>query len=263
MNCMTQLVTERIEGRVAILTLDAPDRFNAISLDMREAVIEALQRRFLDDECDAIVLTGAGGNFSAGGDIKGERPAPEAVARSIRHKLGRLQEMVRLVASSPKPVVAAVDGKAYGAGMSLAVACDVLVASESAQFCAAFGKVGLLPDAGILYTLPRRVGAARAQQLLLSARTVEAREARDMGLADQVAPASDLLAVACAQAQRLASIAPLSFAAIKSLSSGGCATLEEAFAAEMRLQPGLAMSKDYSEARAAFADKRKPAFRGC
>jgi 2-(1,2-epoxy-1,2-dihydrophenyl)acetyl-CoA isomerase len=259
---MIQLVTERIEGRVAILTLDAPERLNAISLDMREAVIAALQRRFLDDECGALVLTGAGGNFSAGGDIKGERPAPEAMARALRHKLGRLQEMVRLIASSPKPVVAAVDGKAFGAGMSLAVVCDVLVATETAQFCAAFGKVGLLPDAGILYTLPRRVGAARAQQLLLSGRTVEAREACEMGLADHVVPAADLLARACAEAQRLAAIAPLSFAAIKSLGNGGCATLEEAFAAEMRLQPGLAMSDDYSEARAAFADKRKPVFRG-
>lgn len=259
---MNETVAERVEGGVAILTLDAPEKINAISVEMRDAVIAALQRRFFDDACRAIVITGAGGNFSAGGDIKSTRPAPEALARTLRHKLGRLHEMIRLVASAPKPVVAAVDGKAFGAGLSLAVACDSVVATDAAQFCAAFGRVGLLPDAGILYTLPRRVGAARAQHLLLSARTVEAAEAREMGLVDQLVPAPDLLARACAEALRLAAIAPLAFAAIKSLGSGGCATLEDAFAQELRLQPLLAMSDDYSEARAAFAEKRRPQFRG-
>lgn len=263
MNRMNELVADRLEGRVAILTLDAPEKMNAISVEMRDALITALQRRFLDDECSAIVLTGAGGNFSAGGDIKGARPAPEALARTMRHKLGRLQEMIRLIVSSPKPMIAAVEGKTFGAGMSLAVACDMVVASESAQFCAAFGRVGLLPDAGILYTLPRRVGAARAQQLLLSARSVEAREAREIGLVDHVVPAAELLSRACTEAQQMASIAPLAFAAIKSLGSGGCATLEDAFAEEMRLQPMLAMTHDYNEARTAFAEKRKPQYRGC
>jgi enoyl-CoA hydratase/carnithine racemase len=259
---MNALVAERLEGRVAILTLDAPERLNAISLEMREALIAALQRRFLDDECLALVITGAGGNFSSGGDLGGSRPAPEALARTLRHKLARLQEMIRLITSSPKPMVAAVEGKAFGAGMSLAIACDVVVAADSAQFCAAFGRVGLLPDAGMLYTLPRRVGAARAQHLMLSARTVEAVAAREMGLADEVVPAADLLGRACAEAERLAAIAPLSFATIKSLGSGACATLEDAFTQELRLQPILAMTDDYSEARAAFADKRKPKFRG-
>jgi enoyl-CoA hydratase/carnithine racemase len=260
---MTELVTEALEARVAILRLDTPARFNAISLEMREALIAALQRRFLDQDCSAIVITGAGGNFSAGGDMKAERPAPELAARAIRHKLSRLQEMVRLVCAGPKPVVAAVQGKAFGAGMSLALACDSVIAADDAQFGAVFGKVGLLPDAGILYTLPRRVGAARAQHLMLSARIVEAPEARQIGLADAVVPVADLLTHACAEAQRLATIAPLSFAAIKSLGSGGCATLEDAFAEEMRLQPLLAMSQDNTEARAAFAEKRKPQFRGC
>jgi enoyl-CoA hydratase/carnithine racemase len=259
---MQDIVAERLEGRVAILTLNAPERVNAICVEMREALAAALQRRFLDDECSAIAITGADGNFSAGGDIKGARPAPEALARTLRHKLGKLHDVIRLVRSSPKPAVAAVQGKAFGAGMSLAVACDSVLAAESAQFCAAFGRVGLLPDAGILYTLPRRVGGATAQQLLLSARSVQASEARELGLVDHVVPAADLVARACAEAQRLASIAPLAFAAIKSLGNGGCTTLEEAFAQEMRLQPMLAMTDDYSEARTAFAEKRKPQFRG-
>lgn len=259
---MTALVTDGLEGRIALLRLDSPGRLNALSLDMRNALIDALQRRFLDDECDAIVITGVGGNFSAGGDLKSDRPAPELAARALRHKLARLQEMVRLICSAPKPVVAAVEGKAYGAGLSLAIACDAVVAADNAQFAAVFGKVGLVPDAGILYTLPRRVGGARAQHLLLSARTVEASEACEIGLADAVVAPSELLPRAIAEAKRLTTIAPLSFGAIKSLSTGGCASLEEAFAQELRLQPLLANSSDNGEARAAFAEKRKPVFRG-
>ncbi len=260
---MRELVTESLEDRVAVLRLNAPEKINAISLDMREALIESLQRRFFDDDCHAIVLTGQGGNFSAGGDLKSERPAPEALARTLRHKLSRLHEMVRLVANAPKPIVAAVEGKAIGAGLSLAMACDAVVAADNAEFGAAFGKVGLLPDAGLFYTLPRRVGGARAQQLLLSARLVPAPQALDIGLADAVVPAAELIGAACGEAHRLARIAPLALAAIKSLGTGGCATLEEAFAAEMRLQPLLAMSDDNREARAAFAERRTPKFRGC
>lgn len=260
---MTEIVTDTIEGGVAVLRLNAPDKFNAISLEMREALIAALERRFLDDECSAIVLAGAGGNFSAGGDIKSARPPAEQLARTVRHKLSRLQELVRLIAYGPKPVVAAVEGKAIGAGMSLAIACDAVVAAGNAQFGAAFGKVGMIPDAGLLYTLPRRVGAARAQHLLLSARIVEAPQALEMGLADTVVPAAELIAAACAEAQRLGGIAPLALAAIKSLGAGGCGSLEEAFVEELRLQPLLAMSDDNAEARAAFAERRKPKFRGC
>jgi 2-(1,2-epoxy-1,2-dihydrophenyl)acetyl-CoA isomerase len=260
---MSELLKESIEDRVAVVMMDAPEKINAMSLEMREALIDALQRHFMDDGCRAIVLCGAGGNFSSGGDIRGPRPAPEALARTVRHKLSRLQELVRLVTNGPKPVVAAVAGKAVGAGLSLAIACDAVIAADSAQFGAVFGKVGLVPDAGILYTLPRRVGAARAQHMLLSARIVEARQALDMGLVDAVVPAGELIARACAEARQLDAIAPLSLAAIKSLGTGGCASLEDAFAQEMRLQPLLVMSDDSAEARAAFAERRKPAFRGC
>jgi enoyl-CoA hydratase/carnithine racemase len=260
---MSELVKQSTEDRVAVLRMDAPEKINAISLEMREALIDALQRCFMDDNCCAIVICGADGNFSAGGDIKGARPAPEAMARTVRHKLSRLHELVRLVANGPKPVVAAVEGKALGAGMSLAIACDAVIAADSAQFGAVFGKIGLTPDAGILYTLPRRVGAARAQHLLLSARIVEAQAALHMGLADAVVPAAELIERACAEARQLGAIAPLSLAAIKSLGAGGCASLEDAFAQEMRLQPLLVMSDDNAEARAAFAERRKPTFRGC
>jgi enoyl-CoA hydratase/carnithine racemase len=260
---MSELITRTDDAGIAVLALNAPEKFNAISLEMREELIAHLQHCFLDEDCSAVVLTGAGGNFSAGGDLKSERPAPEALARTLRLRLGRLQEMIRLIRQSPKPVVAAVDGKAFGAGLSLAIACDAVVAGEGAQFCAAFGKVGLVPDAGLLYTLPRRVSPARAQHLMLSARTVEAPEALAIGLVDEIVPGAGLLAAAAAEARRLAGIAPLAFAAIKSLGNGGCATLEDAFAEELRLQPLLALSEDNREARTAFGERRKPVFRGC
>jgi enoyl-CoA hydratase/carnithine racemase len=259
---MTELVTDALEGSVAVLRLNLPDKFNALSLEMREALLARLQRRFLDEECKAIVIAGAGGNFCAGGDIKSERPAPEAVARMLRHKLARLQELIRAIANGPKPVVAAIEGKAMGAGMSLALACDLVIAADTAQFGAVFGKVGLTPDAGLLYTLPQRVGGARAQRLLLSASLVEARPALEIGLADVVVPPSELISTACAEAQRLGHIAPLAFAAIKSLGKGGCSSLEETFTQEMRLLPLLGLTEDNREARTAFAEKRKPTFRG-
>jgi 2-(1,2-epoxy-1,2-dihydrophenyl)acetyl-CoA isomerase len=259
---MSDLVSIATLEGVAIISLDTPERINAISLEMRDALIAAFNQCFLDDSCNAIVLTGSGGNFSSGGDLKSGRPAPELVARTLRQKLGRLHELVRLICNSPKPVVAAVTGKAFGAGMSLAVACDVVVAEKNAQFCAIFGKVGLIPDAGLLYTLPRRVGAAKSQHILLSARVVGAEEAADIGLADVLAEPADLLATACAEARRLTAIAPLAFAEIKSLMNGSCATLEEAFAAELRIQPMLALTQDNTEARTAFAERRQPAFRG-
>ncbi|VTU46122.1 enoyl-CoA hydratase/isomerase family protein [Variovorax sp. PBL-E5] len=259
---MSEPVSKTALGRVTVLTMNAPEKMNAVSLEMRNALIESLHECFLDDACSAVVLAGAGGNFSAGGDIKSARPAPELLARTLRHKLGRLQELVRVICNAPKPVVAAVDGKAYGAGLSLATACDAVVAQQGAQFCAAFGKVGLVPDAGLFYTLPRRVGAARAQHMMLSARVVPAGEALDTGLVDSLAPEGELIAMACAEAERLAQIAPLAFAAIKSLSNSSCASLEQAFSEEQRLQPLLAMTEDNHEARSAFAERRKPVFRG-
>src|SRR5262245_55585708 len=121
---MSELVTDSQRGDIAVLCLNSPEKINAISLEMRAALAVALSRRFLDDRCRAIVLAGAGGNFSAGADIKGERPPAELVARSLRQKISKLQDVVRLIATGPKPVVAAVEGKAFGAGLSLALACD-------------------------------------------------------------------------------------------------------------------------------------------
>lgn len=259
---MTGLVRTKLMGNVAIVELSDPGRLNALTLEMREELIVALREANLDRSSAAIVLTGSGSNFSAGGDIKNPRPSVEAIASTAAYRLSRLQETIRSVMAGPKPVVAAVDGRAMGAGLSLAMSCDFVIGSHRAQFAGVFGKVGLVPDAGLLFTLPRRIGAAKAQLMLLTARTVEAAEARDMGLVDRLVAPEDLLEAAAQEAARLAQIAPLSMAAIKSLGVGYCMSLEDAFAQESRLQPLMALTRDSAEARAAFVEKRPPNFRG-
>jgi enoyl-CoA hydratase/carnithine racemase len=259
---MNDMVEDSLQGGVSILRMNMPERRNALSVEMREALLAALERCLADDRCQAVVLSGSGGNFCAGGDLKSERPADSAVARTLRHKLSRLQALVRAIAGAGKPVVAAVDGLALGAGMSLALACDVVVASQDSRFGAVFGKVGLTPDAGLFYTLARRVGGARAQNLMLSARLVDAPQALAIGLVDAVVESTTLQERACAEAQALARIAPLAFAAIKAVGHSGCSSLEQAFAHEMQLLPLLGLTDDNREARQAFAQKRPPVFRG-
>jgi len=252
---------ERAEA-MSVLTLNAPERINAISLEMREALIDALNACIADTACKVIVITGAGGNFSSGGDIRNTRPSPDAVEDRVRHSVGRLHEMVRVICNSPKPVIAAVEGKAYGAGMSLAAACDVVVSARDARFCAAFGRVGLVADAGLMHTLPRRVGHARAKHMLLTARLVEAGEAAKLGLVDVLADSGQALVTALEEGQRMLNMAPLALAATKALMGGKYLSLEETFEAELRTQPTLAMTQDYAEGRAAFAEKRRAVFLG-
>ena len=133
-----------------------------------------------DDGCRAIVIAGAGACFSAGADLK--EPIRDAADR--RHRLNLLHQVVRLIVTGPKPVIAAVDGAAYGAGFSFAAACDLVVATRQAQFGAAFGRIGLMPDAGLLWSLPQRVGFGLARELVFTGRPVDGEEAKAVGIAD-------------------------------------------------------------------------------
>jgi enoyl-CoA hydratase/carnithine racemase len=251
------------DGEIAVLTLNNPQRRNALSLAARQSLSGLLKDCAADVACRAIVLTGAGGHFCSGGDLKpvGGADAPPDAART-RHNIGILHDIVRLLAAGPKPTVAAVQGYAYGAGMSLAAACDYVLVTPSARFCASFGKVGLMADAGLMWSLPNRVGLSCARQLLLSARVVEGEESMRLGLSDQVVEEDGLLAEAVRAARKLSDLAPLSIAATKQVLARGPASLESVIAAESDLQPKLSMSLDYLEGRAAFNDRRAPRFRG-
>lgn len=260
---MSEPVLRRDVGEVIILTLNAPQVRNAISVQMREQLRAHLNDASSSPECRAIVLTGAEGHFCSGGQIQQgngaeTNPDPQRTRRNILI----LHDIVRILSAGPKPTVAAVEGYAYGAGLSLAAACDYLVASDAARFCASFGKVGLMADAGLIWSLPQRVGPARARDIMLTGRVVEAAEAGAVGLANQVVPAGTALDVAMGVAGGFTHMAPLAITSMKTILARGPNSLEEVLSAEADAQPMLTLSQDYAEGRAAFKEKRSPVFRG-
>jgi 2-(1,2-epoxy-1,2-dihydrophenyl)acetyl-CoA isomerase len=248
----------RRDGAV-ILTLHAPAFRNACSVDMRKALLSYLEEASADAECRFIVLTGAGGHFCSGGRLPADAvPDPERTRRNV----AVLQRIASILYRGPKPTVAAVEGLAFGAGLSFALACDHLVAGEGARFCASFARVGLMPDTGLAWTLPQRVGAARARNMLLTAREVHGPEALAIGLVDALVPAGEALTQALEAGARYGDVAPLAVAATKRVLGDGHASLEAVLAAEAVEQPQLTLSADYAEGRAAFREKRKPVFGG-
>ncbi len=248
---------------VAILTLSAPQRRNALSTAMRVALRQQLRDLSERDDIYAIVLTGAGGNFCSGGDITEMAPPGQPTDPVIgRRRLDIIHDVVRMLNGGPKPVVAAVDGFAFGAGMSFALACDWVIAAEDARFAAAFGKIGLVADSGLLWTLPRRIGLPRAKDLMLTARTVEAPEALALGMVDAVVPAGQARSAALQKAAQYRGVAPRAIAATKQTLARSPASFEDLLLMEADVQLPLSLSKDHEEARRAFLEKRKPVFTG-
>lgn len=260
---MSELALTELRDGIGILSMNDPAQRNALSVEMRLSVAKALRELLADDDCRAIVLCGAGGTFCAGGDLKSAQSDVEdpPEIRTPR-KLSMMHDVVRLIAEGSKPVIAAIEGNASGAGLSLAAACDYVVAGPSAKFCASFGRVGLVPDAGLLWSLPRRIGIIPARNMMLTATTIDLETALRIGLADMAAREGETLSAAVEIARNYLGVAPLSAAHIKALMSREALSLEEAFAAELRVQPTLTGSADYIEARAAFAEKRQPRFTG-
>ena len=194
------------DGRTAVLTLDYPERRNALAVPMRRALVDALERIEADPDLRAVVVTGAGGTFCAGGDISGMDVADLA---SGRERFRLTHKLVRLLVKGSKPIVAAVEGFCVGAGLSLAMCCDTVIAAQDARFAAGFGKIGLIADLGLLHTLPARIGQGRARQMLLYGETMDASRAEAIGLVDELAPAGASLETALARASRFADAAPL------------------------------------------------------
>lgn len=259
---MTDCVLRHDIGEVVVLTLNAPKVRNAISLDMRERLLEALRDASASPKCRGIVLTGAEANFCAGGQLQQDTAASGPDPQRTRRNIAILHDIVRILSAGPKPTVAAVEGYAYGAGLSLAAACDYLVAGDSARFCASFAKVGLMADSGLIWSLPQRVGPARARDIMLTGRVVQAEEAGVTGLANTIVPAGQALDAAVKVAGAFTQMAPLALASMKAVLARGPNSLEEVLAAESDEQPMLTLSQDYAEGRAAFMERRAPAFRG-
>lgn len=257
---MTELVHLDRRESVGIVTIDVPKTRNALSREVLTELAARLESLFEAEDCRAIVLTGAGEHFCSGGDVSGmsaERPLPVGRARS---RSG--QRIVRLIVGGTKPVITAVEGYAAGAGLSLAAAADYNVASTTAKFISSFGKVGMIPDLGLLWTLPQRIGLAEAKRMFATSRTVEAIEAERLGLIDRLVPPGQALETAIAIAAEYNSGAPLPVSVVKSIYASGCATLEDALRSEVDNQAGLQMTRDHREAVEAFLNKRPPTFRG-
>lgn len=249
-------VREEMDGKVLVLTIDYPQRKNAIAPAVRAALEEAIERAHADRAVRAIVVTGAAGTFCAGGDIS-SMDVGDALAG--RERMRRTHRLVRLMARGAKPLVAAVEGWAAGAGMAVACACDTVVAAEDARFVAGFHKIGLMADMGLPYFLPRRVGVGRARRILFYHEIVNAPEGERIGLVDFVAPPGKALEVALEKARFLADEASGPIELTKKILSEG---LDEALADEQTFQGLLFTTPDFQEGRAAFLEKRKPNFGG-
>lgn len=261
---MAEHSDERIQvtrdGEVAIVTINNPERRNAMGRQMRLALRDTIHRLMVaDPESRAIVLTGAGGQFSAGADISEMTKRTMLQSREI---LDESCQVVRDMLGGPKPVVSAVEGVAFGAGLSLAVATDYLVAASSARFCAAFLRIGLIPDTGILWTLPKKIGPAKARELLSLAREIDGVEAGRIGLANRVVEPGQALQAAIEHARSLAQQPPLGMALIKSALTYSVDDMDAALRAEIDYQPLLRQSSDHLEAANAFIEKRTPVFTG-
>jgi len=253
---MSAVLVER-DDDIVTLTLHNPGKLNAFSHAMRDRLIALFNEINADPSVRAVVLTGHEGNFSAGADLAGfdESTLLQCRTRLKRGGVALMREMV----AGPKPLIAAVEGHAYGAGMALSAACDYVVAARDARFCCAFTRVGFIPDMALMFTLPNRVGLARAKQLIALAETLPAERCERLGLVDELADAGGALAAAKAVARRFADGPPLAFELMKSACARG---LEAMLQAEIDLQPYAWLSADHQEGKRAFAERRKPRFNG-
>jgi 2-(1,2-epoxy-1,2-dihydrophenyl)acetyl-CoA isomerase len=186
------LLYEAVDG-VGTLTLNRPQAKNSLSIELCDELNDLLPRIRADAGVRALVLTGAGGAFCSGGDVGGMNKAGPRTAADVRAGMDRYHRITLALAGMDKPVIAAIDGVAFGAGFSIALLCDIVLASDRARFCMVFQRIGLVPDMGALYTLPRAVGMQRARELMFSAREVGAAEAHALGIAMEVLPADALL----------------------------------------------------------------------
>jgi 2-(1,2-epoxy-1,2-dihydrophenyl)acetyl-CoA isomerase len=250
-----------VADSVATLTLDRADALNSLTVPLKEELLATFRRIARDRDVRAVVLTGAGRAFCAGQDLR-ERLEPGAapLATEVRE---RYNPLILAMRTLEKPIVGAINGVAAGAGASLAFACDIRIAAEDASFVLAFGRVGLVPDSGATWLLPRLVGAAKAAELALVGESLSAADAERFGLVARVVPGASLMDAARALAIRLASGAPRAIALTKrALNRSWDATLEESLEYEAYLQGIAGATDDHREGLAAFVEKRPPRFSG-
>lgn len=246
---------------IATIALDRPDALNAFTVPLKESLLEAIKAAEADQAVRVMILTGTGRAFCAGQDLK-ERLEPDAAPLDVELR-ERYNPIVLAMRRSTKPIVGAINGVAAGAGASVAFACDIRIAAESASFLLAFGRVGLIPDSGATWLLPRLVGPAKAAEMALLAEPLSARDAERFGLVARVVPDTELAGAARALASRLVGLAPRALELTKrAIEAGASLSFEAALEQEADLQGEAGSTADHAEGLAAFLEKRQPAFRG-
>lgn len=250
-----------VADAIATITLDRPDALNALTVPLKKELLAAFRAVARDRGVRAVVLTGAGRAFCAGQDLK-ERLEPGAAPLAVEVR-ERYNPIVAAMRGLDQPIVGAVNGVAAGAGASLAFACDIRVAAEGASFVLAFGRIGLVPDSGATWFLPRLVGPAKAAELSLLGDPLSAVDAERFGLVMRIVSAEDLAGEARAVATRLAGLAPRALALTKrALQRSWSVDLDEAMEDEALRQGIAGATADHAEGLAAFLEKRPPRFTG-
>jgi 2-(1,2-epoxy-1,2-dihydrophenyl)acetyl-CoA isomerase len=267
---MTDQLIETHEGGIATLTMNRPEARNALTGEMQAALSEAVRRLAADTSVRLVVLTGAGGAFCAGGDVKGFAADTSRggggggfnMEQRI-HGLRTGMETCKIIHEMPKPTLAVIPGPAAGAGLSLALACDMRIAAEDAKLTTAFSKVGLAGDYGGTYFLTHLVGAAKARELYFTADVITGAEALKLGIVNRTAPREDLAEAAADYARYLAGLPTVAIGYMKrNFAAAEHATLSEVLDMEAQNMVRTMMTEDHKAASAAFVAKTKPVFQG-
>ncbi|HET7876931.1 MAG TPA: enoyl-CoA hydratase [Methylomirabilota bacterium] len=263
---MTQDLLETIKDGVAVLTLNRPDRLNAMSRPMLDGLLEALPRLAEDSAVGVVVLTGAGRGFCAGGDVKAMAEGQELGGTTLEERAQALRgrmEISRWLHEMPKPTIAMVRGAAAGAGLSLALACDLRIVGDSARFGTAFARVGYSGDFGGSFFLTQLVGTAKARELYFTADLLDSQQALTLGLVNRVIPDARLEEETLALARRLAKGPTIAYRYMKrNLNAAESGTLKDTLDLEAWHHSRCGMTEDHREAAKAFVEKREAVFRG-
>ena len=257
----SETVLYEVSDGVATITLNRPDVLNSTNDELYGELTSLIKTVAEDPNVGCIILTGAGRGFCAGADVKSMNPDMKPLARRTRHR-GILRDVLYPLANIEKPVIAAVNGPAVGAGFNLALAADIVIASEAAVFSQIFTRLALVPDLGGLYFLTRVVGLNKAKELCFTARKISAAEALDLGIINRVVPAADLIPEARKLAIEIAAGPATALAMIKNLlNKSSTSTLEQMLEYESYAQTIAYITPEHAEGVQAFREKRAPNFR--
>ena len=263
---MTNVLLETVADGVAILTMNRPDRRNALSGEMLDDLLEALPRLANDSHVGVVVLTGSGKAFCAGGDVKAMaegKEFEEGTLETKAHTLNANMDVSRWLHNMPKPTIAMVPGAAAGAGLSMALACDLRIAGESAKFTTAFGRVGYSGDFGGSYFLTRLVGTAKARELYFTSTLLDAPSALELGIVNRITSDEDLKTVTHELAKQMANGPQIALRYMKkNLNAAETGTLADVLDLEAWHHTRCGMTDDHKEATRAFVEKRTPVFHG-